>query len=419
MKLNSATLRMETSSVFTKNFNAKSRIVINEGGTRSSKTYSLCQLFIHKLLTEQDIVIDVFRKTLPALKSSALVDFLELLKKYNIYNPDFHNKTDNFYIIGTNRINFISCDDSQKVRGRKRTYAWLNEANELSLEDFTQIALRTTKQIFLDYNPSVEDTHWLITDLQNRPDFSLIRSSYLDNPFLNQETLDEIKLLKRLDPSYWTVYGEGTRATLSFGKIFPKINYSEYDKLPTDIISVIYCDPNLSKKGKGDSTAIVNLGFSVSTGKYYVINALAKSFSSSQDLLDTIALFKTPTTTAIAFDGHVNQESSWTDRVNSWQIINKQPFYHIEYKRYLVDILSKTASLFWKDNKILFPPAFNQNISHKLFLAQLFSFVSKKDNTKDDAADALICAIEFLHEKGISKSYNFNFKQPKIPLIYW
>lgn len=419
MSSNSAILKMKTSSVFTRNFKATSRIVINEGGTRSSKTYSLCQLFIHKMLTEKNIVIDVFRKTLPALKSSALVDFLSLLKEYDIYNSDFHNKTENTYTIGSNKICFISCDESQKVRGRKRTYAWLNEANELEQDDFVQIALRTTKQIFLDYNPSISETHWLISDLQNRPDFTLIRSSYLDNPFLSSETLAEIQLLKRLDPSYWSVYGEGMRADLTTGKVFPNIYYSEYEKLPTDIISVIYCDPNLSKKGKGDSTAIVNLGFSVSTGKYYVINALAKSFSSSQDLLDTIALFKTPSTLAIAFDGHVNQESSWTDRVNSWQIINKQPFHHIEYKRYLVDILSKNAALIWQDKKILFPPAFNQNMSHKLFLAQLFSFVSKKDNTKDDAADALICALEFIHEKGISKQYDFNFKQPKIPINYW
>ena len=128
---------------------------MNEGGTRSSKTYSLCQLMVI-LALERPRVISIVRKTLPALKASAYRDFLDILESTELYNPKKHNKSTDTYFLGQSMIEFVSVDQPQKIRGRKRDILWINEANELQYDDWKQLILRTTERSFLDYNPSDE-----------------------------------------------------------------------------------------------------------------------------------------------------------------------------------------------------------------------------------------------------------------------
>lgn len=223
-------LQLKATVVFEKNYQAKTRLVVNEGGSRSSKTYSLAQLFYTKMKEEKDILISVVRKTTPALKATAYKDFLDVLKSNNIYNEENHNKTDMTYKIGSNEIEFFSCDEPQKMRGRKRTYLWENEANELSYEDHKQLAMRTSKQIFMDYNPS-ETFHWIYDHILTRDDVTLIKSTYRDNPFLEVEIIKEIERYKENDENYWRIYGLGERGVPQ-ATIYPK--YFLCDALPED-----------------------------------------------------------------------------------------------------------------------------------------------------------------------------------------
>ena len=145
---------IKTTNVFHKAFKSDTRITFLQGGTRSSKTYSLCQLFIVKALNETGKVFTICRKTLPALKGTAYRDVLELLKQLDLYSEEYHNKSELSYTLNGNLLEFISVDQPQKIRGRKRDYLWLNEANEFTYEDYQQLILRTTDKIYLDYNPS-------------------------------------------------------------------------------------------------------------------------------------------------------------------------------------------------------------------------------------------------------------------------
>ena len=111
-------------------------------------------MFIVKALQETGKVFTIVRKTLPALKGTAYRDVLNILKELEIYSEEYHNKSELSYSLNGNLIEFISVDQPQKIRGRKRNYLWLNEANELDFESWTQLTLRTTEQIYLDYNPS-------------------------------------------------------------------------------------------------------------------------------------------------------------------------------------------------------------------------------------------------------------------------
>tara|TARA_R100000900_G_scaffold40894_1_gene33446 strand:+ start:349 stop:1452 length:1104 start_codon:yes stop_codon:yes gene_type:complete len=185
--------------------------VVNQGGTRSSKTYSLAQLIILKALQEQGKVYTICRKTLPALKSSAYRDFFNILEHHNLYNPNKHNKSELTYKLNNNLIEFISVDMPDKVRGRQRNVLWINEATEFTMEDFVQLSLRCTENIYLDFNPS-DPYSWIYDKVMNRDDCTFIKSTYLDNPFLPEETIKEIERLKQLDSNYWQIYGLGDMA---------------------------------------------------------------------------------------------------------------------------------------------------------------------------------------------------------------
>jgi phage terminase large subunit len=199
---------IDTTNVFHKAYRSSTRITCLQGGTRSSKTYSLCQLFIVKALRETGKVFTICRKTLPALKGTAYRDVLELLKELGLYSEEYHNKSELSYSLNGNLIEFISVDQPQKIRGRKRNYLWLNEANEFTYEDYQQLILRTTEKVYLDYNPS-DPYSWIYEKVITRDDCTFFKSTYKANPFLDKDTIAEIERLKDLDPDYWQVYGLG------------------------------------------------------------------------------------------------------------------------------------------------------------------------------------------------------------------
>jgi phage terminase large subunit len=200
--------KIKTTNVFHKAYRSSTRITCLQGGTRSSKTYSLCQLFIVKCLEETGKIFTICRKTLPALKGTAYRDFIEILKELDLYSEANHNKSELSYMLNGNLIEFIGVDQPQKIRGRKRDSLWLNEANEFTYEDWQQLILRTTDKIYLDYNPS-DPYSWIYEKVITRDDCTFLKSTYRANPFLDKDTIAEIERLKDIDPDYWRVYGLG------------------------------------------------------------------------------------------------------------------------------------------------------------------------------------------------------------------
>ena len=249
--------KIKTTNVFNKAYRSKSRITCLQGGTRSSKTYSLCQLFIVKCLEDTGRTFTIVRKTLPALKGTAYRDVLNILKDMELYSEENHNKSELSYLLNGNLIEFISVDQPQKIRGRKRDYLWLNEANELTYEDWTQLILRTTEQIYLDYNPS-DPYSWIYEKVQTRDDCTFIKSTYKANPFLDEDTISEIERLKDIDPDYWRVYGLGEIGSIQT-MIFRNFNLVDdvqgkligygldfgFTNSPTALVEVRQLDDNL------------------------------------------------------------------------------------------------------------------------------------------------------------------------------
>lgn len=220
-------LKIQATTVFQKNWEAKARFVVNIGGSRSTKTYSILQLLIVKAIeSTEPLVISIVRKSLPSLRISVMRDFFNILKELDLYNVEAHNKTENTYMLGNSLVEFFSIDDAQKRRGTKRDLLFVNEANELTWEDFFQLNIRTTQQVFMDFNPS--EMFWYNDQIQHRDDVTIIHSTYKDNPYLNEEQVNEIERLQYTDKQYYQIYGLGEFA----GAVDLIYTYIPVDEIP-------------------------------------------------------------------------------------------------------------------------------------------------------------------------------------------
>lgn len=202
-------MKIQTTSVFETLLNSDKRINIFQGSSRASKTYNILIYFIYKLLNEENKTLTIVRKTLPALKGSVLRDLKEILIKFDIYNPNDWHSVDGYYKMGSNLIEWISCDDETKLRGRKRDYLFINEATEVSYDEYIQLMLRTSDLTVMDLNPSLWKS-W-IYDLEGQPDVNYNITTYKDNPFLSEVQVQEIEKLQHRDPNLWRVFGLGQR----------------------------------------------------------------------------------------------------------------------------------------------------------------------------------------------------------------
>lgn len=222
-------MEIKTTKVFRRLLQSNKRINVFQGSSRASKTFNILIYFVYKLLNEDHKIFSVVRKTLPALKGSVLRDLKEILILFDVYDPLKWHTADGYYELGTNLIEWFSIDDETKVRGRKRDYLFINEATEVSLDEYTQLVLRTADAIVLDLNPSLWQS-W-IYDLEGRDDVDYHIITYKDNPFLPLVQVKEIEKLKDRDPNLWRIFGLGQKG-LPTKMVFT--HQQIYHELPLD-----------------------------------------------------------------------------------------------------------------------------------------------------------------------------------------
>lgn len=202
-------MKIQTTKVFHDLVTTDKRICVFQGSSRASKTYNILIYWVLKLLQEDNKVFSIVRKTLPALKGSVLRDLQEILIKLELYNPNDWHAVDGYFKLGSNIIEWFSVDDETKLRGRKRDYLFINEATELSEEEYIQLVLRTADRIVIDLNPSLWQS-W-IYDLEGREDVFYTIVTYKQNPFLGAAQIKEIENLQFKDQNLWRVFGLGQK----------------------------------------------------------------------------------------------------------------------------------------------------------------------------------------------------------------
>jgi phage terminase large subunit len=206
------------------------------GGSRSGKTWGIIYYLIiycqNASKKGEQKTITIARQKLTWLKATLLKDFIQVLKRLEIYrDSDFHKSEMTYNLFGC-EIGFFGLDEPQKLHGRKQDVFWINEAIEATIDDFDQLEMRTAEFGILDYNPSVTK-HWIYDRVESRPDCDMFHSTMLDNPFLEQSIIDKIKSyepnsinLQRgtADDNKWKIYGLGVPAQVE-GVVFTNINF--------------------------------------------------------------------------------------------------------------------------------------------------------------------------------------------------
>lgn len=224
----------DTTVVFQANAASKADIVINQGGTSSSKTYSIMQLLFLKCCFEKRIIVTVTGESIPNLKKGAYRD-AETIYAHNPWLKQFivsWNKSDRTIVFKNGSImEFTSNMDEQSAKNGKRNYLFVNEANGITWAVFLQLALRTKKsadgfggQVFIDYNPSAP--FWAhekligTTPLNNDLSATVqcIISDHRHNRFLDADDHRKIEGIK--DKELWKVYARGLTGNLT-GLIYP------------------------------------------------------------------------------------------------------------------------------------------------------------------------------------------------------
>jgi len=202
-------LKVDTTITFSNAWDSKAKIQLHQGSARSGKSFALLQYLIVKAISETTL-ISVVRKTFPALRTSAIRDFKDIMKGMGLWDDNRWMATEHTYTFDNDSvIEFFSTDSAEKLKGLRRNILWVDEANELNSEQFMQLAIRTTGQIILSYNPSFSPKHWIIKELSVRDDVQTYITTYRDNPYLPEEQVRFIEKYRETNPRYWQTYGLG------------------------------------------------------------------------------------------------------------------------------------------------------------------------------------------------------------------
>ena len=216
--------------------NLKKRIKIIQGGTSAGKTFGILPVLIDKAARHEGIEISVVAETIPHLRRGALKDFLKIMKWTGRFFEDRFNKSLLRYEFANGSvIEFFSADDSSKLRGARRDILYINECNNVTFDSYNELAIRTRKEVYLDFNPSNE--FWVHKELKDEPDSDFLILTYKDNEALDQSIIDQIEKNKEKAKTssywanWWKVYGEGQLGMLE-GVVFS--NWKTIDTIPKE-----------------------------------------------------------------------------------------------------------------------------------------------------------------------------------------
>ena len=205
------------------------RRAINEGGTYSSKTWSILQLLdLVAIYAKANLIISIVSESLPHLRKGAIRDFQAIMG--DAFDDTRYNKTEHIYTFqGGSKIEFFGADESGKVRGPRRDILFINEANNVPWETARGLDVRTRRFTIIDFNPVAEfwaHEHWI-----GKPENAYIHSTYRDAlDVVPQEIIDNILATGKDDPNWANVYLEGKIGKIE-GLVYPF--FEQVDILPS------------------------------------------------------------------------------------------------------------------------------------------------------------------------------------------
>lgn len=192
------------------------KILINEGSSRSSKTWSFFLILFLYCISNQRKRIIVLRETAVDCRENVESEFIDWLKDPMARIPQFErgeitsddldkflevedltqhiveNKskhTHTFKETGS-RITFGGADNVNKIIGKGNDVIWVNEPYKFPEEVLNQLIQRVKDFCLLDWNP--KESHY-IERYKKRDNAVVIHSTYKDNPFCPPEQKKHIE----------------------------------------------------------------------------------------------------------------------------------------------------------------------------------------------------------------------------------
>lgn len=236
----------------------KSRKKVIQGGTSAGKTIAIIAVLIDRA-TRSRTDISVVSETIPHLRRGAIRDFIKVMEATGRWRNDGWNKSLLTYTFTNGSVmEFFSADQDARLRGARRNILYINEANNIDFSAYYQLAIRTNKEIFIDYNPVAE--FWAHTEVLKEPDAELLVLTYADNEALDEDIKRDIEAAREKAKTseywanWWRVYGQGlignlTGAVFQNWELIDRLNYAElkfigigldwgYSSDPTALIAV-------------------------------------------------------------------------------------------------------------------------------------------------------------------------------------
>lgn len=225
-------MHKSTTILFKHNYAATNHIIINQGGTSSGKTYAIEQVLFCLAVKNEKQIITVVGQDIPNLKSGALRDAQAIHGESDILKrlvKSFNHTDRIFQFKNGSIIEFKSYANAQDAKSGKRDYLFINEANGIEWDVYTELALRTKKRIFIDYNPN--NGFWVHDKLIGKPGVQLFISDHRHNPFVEDVLRKKIEALKTEDLELWKVYARGLTGKIN-GLVFD--NWHICETIPQD-----------------------------------------------------------------------------------------------------------------------------------------------------------------------------------------
>lgn len=232
------------------------RFNVYYGGSGSGKSHFVVQKMIYKYLKYSNRKCLVIRKVGNTLRDSIYALFKSVISDWNLYNNvEFRDSYLTITFCNGSEFIFKGLDDSEKIKSIANIDdIVIEEATELSLEDFSQLNLRLRSknlynQIHLMYNP-ISKSNWVYQYWHEREidtkNTVLLHTTYKDNKFLPKSYVDSLEEMKETNFTYYKIYALGEFATLDklvFNNwIVNNFDYHEILRENKDVIALFGLD---------------------------------------------------------------------------------------------------------------------------------------------------------------------------------
>lgn len=218
------------------------RFLVFYGGAGSGKSHFIAQRLVYKALKDKRKIL-VLRKVNRTTKASTFQLLLDTINQFGITNYCVINRTDFSITLPTgSQFLCMGLDDPEKIKSiTGLTDAWLEEATEFSLDDFSQVNLRVrdpkaeNQEIILSLNP-VSKANWCYLHFfaenpeldEFRKTVRIVHTTYKDNPHLPEAYVQALLMMKATNEVYYKIYALG-----EFGSL-DKLIYNNWQKMDFD-----------------------------------------------------------------------------------------------------------------------------------------------------------------------------------------